>query len=170
MSFIELAKERYSCRKFSEKPVEQDKIEKIIDSAIVAPTATNSQPFKVWVIKSDEGLNKISKSTICTFGTKLIFAIGAKKDNAWVRPFDNKNFAEIDASIVATHMILQIHDLGLGTTWVGYFDEKILKEEFPEMDGYDIVALLPTGYPADDSVPAIKHSQYKSQEELVKVL
>lgn len=170
MSFIELAKDRYSCRKFSDKPVEQDLIEKIVKSAIIAPTATNAQPFKVWILSSNDAITKVSKATVCTFGAKLVFAIGAHKNSAWVRPFDNKNFGEIDASIVATHMLLQIHDLGLGSTWVGYFDDKILKNEFPQMNDYDIVALLPVGYPAKDSVPAVKHSQYKSKEELTETL
>ena len=170
MSFMDLAKERYSCRQFTDKKVEQEKIDKILDSAIIAPTATNAQPFKVWVLSSEEAIAKVSKATVCMFGTKLVFVIGAKKDSAWVRPFDDKNFAEIDASIVATHMLLQIHDLGLGTTWVGYFEDKILKEEFPEMAGYEIVALLPTGYPADDAAPSPKHVQYKSKEELTQTL
>ena len=59
MSFLELAKDRYSVRKFSDKPVEQEKIEQILEAAIVAPTACNNQPYKVWVIESEEALEKM---------------------------------------------------------------------------------------------------------------
>jgi nitroreductase len=170
MSFTELAQNRYSVRKFSDKQVEQEKIDEIIKSAILSPTATNSQPFKVWVLKSDDAVKKVANATSCTFGAKLFFVIGADKNSGWVRPFDNKRFAEIDASIVATHVMLQIHDIGLGTTWVGYFEEDKLKSEFPEMEEYDIVSIFPVGYPSDDAEPAPKHSQSKPQTELIQIL
>jgi nitroreductase len=50
MSFLDLVHERFSCRKFDSKPVEQEKIDKIIDAAMAAPTACNMQPFKVWIM------------------------------------------------------------------------------------------------------------------------
>ena len=168
MSFIDLAKERYSCRKFSDKKVEQDKIDKILEVVPVVPTAVNNQPFKVWVLNSENAIKKVSETTSCLFGSNLVFAVGGDENSSWVRPFDSKNFAEIDATIVATHLMLQIHELGLGTTWVGYFEEDKLKANFPEMSGYDIVALFPVGYPADDAEPAPKHLQSKNANELIK--
>lgn len=170
MNYTELVKERYSCRKFSDKKVEQEKIDKIVDIAMAAPTATNAQPIKVWVLNSEDAIERVSEATTCMFGTKLVFAVGAKQDLAWVRPFDSKNFAEIDATIVATHIMLGIHDLGLGSTWVGYFNDEVLKSKFPQMKGYDIVALFPTGYPAEDASPAPKHTLSKPKEELIEVL
>ena len=101
---------------------------------------------------------------------KVILAIGAKADEAWVRPFDKKNFAEIDASIVATQMMLAIHDLGYGSTWIGHFDEDAVKAQFPEMKEYELIALLPVGVIADDCKPSDRHSISKSREELVAVL
>ncbi len=168
MDFLELAKERYSCRKISNKEVEQDKIDKILEAARLAPTAVNMQPFKVWVIKSPEAIAKVGKATLFTFGAPLIIVVGAKKEDAWVRQTDHKNFAEIDATIVATHIMLEIHQLGLGTTWVGYCDEGRLKTLFPEMSDYNIVALFPTGYPDNDAEPSPRHSQRKDIKEFVK--
>ena len=170
MSFLELAKERYSCRKFSDKKVEQDKIDKIIEVGKLAPTAVNSQPFKIWVMQSAEAIEKVAQATPFTFGASLIFAVGAKKNDAYSRKFDGKNFYEIDASIVSTHMMLEVQDLGLGTTWVGHFDPKILKEKFPQMSDYEIVALFPVGYPAEDAKPSEFHSASKSKEDLVEVI
>ena len=67
-------------------------------------------------------------------------------------------------------MMLEIHDLGLGTTWVGHFDSSILKEQFPQMQDYEIVALFPVGYPAKDAKPSDWHEITKTKEELVEVL
>ena len=170
MDFLKLAHERYSCRKFSNAPVEQEKIDKIIESGMIAPTAVNAQPFKIWVIESPQEVAKVAQATPFTFGTSIIFAVGAKNEGAYVRNFDGKNFAEIDASIVATQMMLEIHELGLGSTWVGHFDPAKLKELFPQMKGYEIVALFPVGYPADDAKPSDRHEASKPLEELVEVL
>ena len=86
------------------------------------------------------------------------------------RPFDNKNFSEIDAAIVATHLMLAVQDEGLGTTWVGYFDAPKLQQLFPEMQDHELIAVFPIGYPADDATPADRHNQRKAKEELVRYL
>ena len=167
MSFIDLAHARFSVRKFASTPVEPEKIEKILEAGIVAPTAKNAQPVKIWVIESEEALEKVRQTTSCHFDAPVIFAIGGLNEAAWIRPADGKSFVDIDASIVATHMMLEIHDLGLGSTWVGWFDSPALKAAFPEMEPYEMVALLPVGYPAEDAEPSPRHTQYKPKDELV---
>ena len=84
-----------------------------------------------------------------------------------MRKYDGRNFADVDASIVGTHIMLAAHDLGLGTTWVGHFDAPAVHEAFPETEGYDLVALFPIGYPADDASPAEHHFSRKPASELV---
>lgn len=170
MSFSDLAHERFSCRKFDSRPVEQEKIDKIIEVAMAAPTACNLQPFKVWVINDEDNIKKVSQATPYTFGTKTLMVVGADKFNSYVRKFDNKNFAQIDATIVASHIMFEIQELGLGTTWVGYFDPAVLISEFPQMAGYEIVAIFPIGYPAEDVQIADMHYKTKAKEDLVTVL
>lgn len=170
MDFLNLAHKRYSCRKFSPTPVEQEKIDKIIEAAIASPTAVNYQPYKIWIIQRAEDLEKVSQTTPYIFRAPIIFAVGGKPDEAWVRKYDGKNFVDVDAAIVATHMMLEIQDLGLGTTWVGSFDEEKLKELFPVMAGYHIVALFPTGYPAENAHPSKLHTSRKEKDVLVEVL
>ena len=167
MDFLELAKERYSCRKMSEKSVEKEKIEKILQAGILAPTATNAQPYKIWVVESEDAKKRLAEANRYIFGAEIFFIVGAKKDAAWVRKFDNHNFAEIDASIVATHMMLEITDLGLATTWVGHFDEPKLKEVMPELKDYELIAIFPVGYPAEDALPNERHNIRRSIEEAV---
>ena len=170
MDFLELAKKRYSCRQLSDKKVEKEKLDKIIEAGILAPTATNAPPYKIWLIESCEAKEKLAKANRYQFGAEVFFVVGAKKDEAWVRKFDNYNFADVDASIVATHMMLEIADLGLGTTWVGHFDEPLLKEEFPEMKDYELIAIFPVGYPAEDARPAERHNIRRTVEEAVAYL
>ena len=167
MNFLELAKARYSCRKMSEKPVEPEKLEQILQAGIAAPTAKNLQPYKIWVIKSAEAMEKIKQATHFTFGANIVLAIGGKKSEAFVRPSDNENFAIVDASIVATHLLLAIQDAGLATTWVGMFDAPKMKELFPEMQDYELVALFPLGYAADDAKPSPRHEDRRSMNEAV---
>lgn len=112
MSFLDLAKKRYSCRKLSAQPVEEEKLQKILEAGNLAPTAHNNQPLHIWLLESAEAMGKVSQTTSFIFGAPVAFVVGSKADDAWVRPFDKKNFADVDASIAATHMMLAIEDLG----------------------------------------------------------
>ena len=169
MEFLELAKARYSCRKLSDKPVEPEKVARILEAAVAAPTAKNVQPYKIWKVTSAEALEKVQQIAKFPFvqQSKVILIVGTKADGAFTRPFDNKNYAEIDGSIVATHLMLAVQAEGLGTTWVGYFDAPKLQELIPEMAGYELIALFPIGYPADDAKPAPRHFERRAISEAV---
>ena len=78
-----------------------------------------------------------------------------------------RGFADVDASIAGTHLLLAAHDLGLGTTWVGHFDVNAVREAFPETEGYDLIALFPLGYPAEGDAPSPKHLERLPVSELV---
>ena len=158
MDFLELAKARYSCRKFSDKPVEEDKIAKILEAAKAAPTGKNLQPFKVWQVKSPEAKEALKAATPCIWGANTFFIVGADKTKAWVRPFDNANFCHVDAAIVATHMMLEIQALGLATTWVGFMDAPKLQAAIPALKDYDLIAMFPVGYAAEDAAPSERHA------------
>lgn len=167
MEFLKLAKERYSCRMLTDRPVEQEKIDAIIECANNAPTGVNKQPFKLWLMQSAEAVENIKKTTTYTFGANLFLVVGGNPAEAWVRSFDNRNIADVDASIVATHIMLAIHDLGLASTWVGKFDAPLLKTIYPEMADYDLIAIFPIGYPADNAQPGPRHFTRKAVDEIV---
>lgn len=172
MEFFEVVKERFSCRKFSSKPVEDEKLEKILEAGRLAPTAKNAQPVKVWAVKSPEALAKVR--AVAPFpwikDASVVLVVGGTSEGAFLRPSDNRSFGDVDATIVATHLMLAIEDAGLGTTWVGFFDVPKLKELFPDMKDYDIVAMFPIGYKADDAAPSERHPLRKAKDELVKYL
>lgn len=168
MSFTESAKKRYSVRAFQPIPVEIEKIQKIIETANSAPTATNAQPFHIWAVLSEEGVQKINSSTSCGFGAPAFLVLGADTSAAWIREDDNHNFADVDTGIVGTHIMFAVCEQGLGTTWVGRVDPKKLTEFFPEMKGYDIVGIFPIGYPCDTKAghPSQNHIKRKTVTEI----
>lgn len=167
MSFLELAKARYSCRKLTDKEIEPDKIDRILQAAIAAPTAKNIQPYRIWKISSAEAMNNIKQATNFTFGAKFGLLVGVDKEQAFVRPFDKVNFGNIDGAIVATHIMLAVKDEGLDTTWVGWFDAPKLQELIPETKNYELIAFFPIGYAADDAKPSNRHEDRRSIAEAV---
>lgn len=167
MSFSDLAKERFSCRKFKDKAVEQEKIDIILNSALFAPTAVNRQPQKILVLTDKEKLSKLNDCTKYGFHAPLCFVVCYDSEKAYNRGYDSKNSAEIDASIVTTHMMLQAQDIGLGTTWVMAFNPEKARECFSVPENLEILALLPTGYPADDAPINPLHNKFVDMEDMV---
>ncbi|SHO43744.1 nitroreductase family protein [Anaerocolumna xylanovorans] len=153
MNFISLAKERYSLRKFSDKPVEKEKLELVLNAGQLAPTAGNLQPQRILIIESSEALEKLKKCTPCHFNAPVALLVCYDNAASAKRSYDNYDTGEADASIVATHLMLQITDLGLGSTWVAHFDPAAVRKEFSLPKHFIPVALLPMGYPAEDAAP-----------------
>lgn len=170
MNFDELIKARYSCRKFKDTPVEKEKIDKILEAALVAPTACNLQPQKILVLTGKEKIEALNeeKCTRYTFDAPLIFVMCADKSKAWTRKYDNLSSAEIDCSIVMTHMMLEATELGLGTTWVMALNPDIARKVLNIPDNLEILSFMPTGYPADDAEVSPLHTKYIDMNEMVK--
>lgn len=167
MSFIELAKNRFSCRKFDSRSVEQEKIDLILESARVAPTAVNKQPQRILVIDDKSIIEQLKECTKYTFDAPLCFVICVNRDLAYNRGYDGKNSADIDGSIVTTHMMLQAQDLGLGTTWVMAFNPTKAKEILALPAELEPLAILPTGYPAEDAEISPLHTKSITIDEMV---
>ncbi len=167
MDFLTLASERYSVRKFDGRPVEQEKLEKILRAAQLAPTACNFQPQRVLVINSEEALGKLKKCTKWHFDCPLAMLVCFNKDECWTRRYDNTQSGTVDASIVATHMMLEAAEIGIGSTWVMSYDPSALRTEFELPDNIEDTALLVMGYPAEDAEPNERHTQFKAVNEFV---
>ena len=159
MEFIDLAEERYSLRKFSDKPIEKEKLDLVLKAGQLAPTACNYQPQRILVIENEDALEKLKQCTPYHFNAPMALLICYDKVVSWKRSFDGKDSGDIDASIVSTHMMLQAADLGLGTTWVGHFDPIQIIKTFNLPDNIVPVVLLPLGYPAKDAMQHPLHSQ-----------
>jgi len=170
MPFAELSAARYSLRKFASAPVEQEKLDLILEAGRNAPTAHNNQPQRIFVIRTPEALEKADACTAAHFHPPVILVVAYDPEPAWKREHDGKNHGEIDAAIAATQMMLQAADLGLGTTYVGMFEPEKLLAAFPEMEGLVPIAMLPLGYPAENARPSRLHADRKPLEEMVKYL
>jgi nitroreductase len=168
MTFLELAENRYSVRKFSPRPVEDDKLALVLQAGRLAPTAKNMQPQRILVVKSAEALEKLNKCSPCIYGAPSALVVCYDKSASWVRNPDNQNYGEVDAVIVATHMMLQAQELGLGTVPVGIFDTDGLRREFSLPENLVPSLVLPLGYPAEDAMPAPMHGQRKPLDETVR--
>lgn len=170
MNFLDLAKERYSVRSFSTRKVEEDKIDEIIEAGCVAPTACNLQPQRIIVVKTEEAIEKMERCTRAKFHATLAFLVCYDKNRCWIRDYDGKSSGEIDASIAATHMMLEASSIGIGSTWVMHFIPEAIYEEFSLPSNLIPVALLEMGYPSADVKPASGHYNKKPISDIVSEL
>ena len=172
MDFLDLAKKRYTVRKYLPKQVEQEKLDLILEAGRLAPTAVNYQPQRIIVLNTPENLEKIKQFTTFNYDVKLAnlakecadenkqrntyfynspLALLVCYDNTscWKRPVDGKESGETDATIVAVHMMMEATNLGLGTAWISHFDTKKAKELLNLPSQIIPVMMLLIGY-ADD--------------------
>jgi nitroreductase len=165
--FQALAAERYSVRSYQDQPVEQEKLDLILEAGRIAPTACNNQPQRIKAITAPADLAKVDACTPCRFGAPAVLLICYDKNACWVRSCDQQDSGQVDASIVTTHMMLQAQALGLGTCWVMYFDPAKTAEAFDLPAHIVPVALLPLGYPDEDAAPAKQHGSRVPLDKLL---
>ncbi len=155
MTFLDLVKSRYSVRSYTEQPVEDEKLNYLLECARLAPSAVNKQPWKFIIVKSEEGKNKIHQCYGREWITEapLYIIICAVEPEAWTRRYDNKNHADIDASIAIEHICLAAAEQELGSCWVCNFRTELIQELFQFEKGTHPVAILPIGYPQNQEMP-----------------
>lgn len=159
MDFIELAKNRYSCRKYKSRPVEETKLIKVLEAARVAPSAKNLQPWHFVVISDPENLEKVKSCYNRDWiesAPMIIVACGDHK-SAWHRS-DGKIHTDIDLAIAIDHMTLAATDNGLATCWICKFDVMKCAELLQLPEGLEPMAMIPLGYP-DDTVNPERHQK-----------
>ena len=166
MNFLTLASERTSIRKYENKEIANELIDKILEAGRIAPTSGNTQCFKILVINTPEKRNLLKDATNF-YEAPLIFIICSDHTNEWKRPFDGKSLLDIDASIVTDHMMLEAADLGLGSVWICYFNPHIIKANFNLPDEYEPINLLAVGYSSESQPINSYHQKRKSLHELL---
>lgn len=166
MEFENVIRKRTSVRKFSDKKLEQTKLDKILEAGRIAPTAKNNQPFKIFVVNSDEGLMKIDNATRCRYGAKTVLIVCGNREEAYHK--GDYSTYEMDSCIVATHMMLEATNMDVDNIWIESFDESILRKEFDIPSDYTPICLLPLGYKTEDCPINPLHEKRKNIEELVE--
>jgi len=180
MDLYDLVKQRTSIRNFLNRPVERDKLDKCIEAARLAPSASNSQPWKFIVVDDEPLKNKLcdaafsgiySFNSFCKTAPVIVIIVSEKSKfltriGAWFR---GTQYYLIDIGIAGEHLVLQAEDLGLGTCWIGWFNEKGVKSTLSIPRGKKIDILIALGYydikekdPEHNREPVEKMSSYNS--------
>ncbi|MGD2040786.1 MAG: nitroreductase family protein [Anaerolineae bacterium] len=165
MEFSELIRERYSVRAYKPDAVEEEKLERVLEAARLAPTAANRQPFQLIVLSTqgrEAELQRIYQRRWFV-DAPIVICICALPDEGWVR-MDGKAYVDVDAAIVMDHLVLAATDVGLGTCWIADFDPDAAREVLGLPEGVEPIAFTPLGYPADK--PRTK--KRKSLDDLVR--
>ncbi len=166
MDFSALIKERYSVRQFKTTPVSDNDITAILEAGRIAPTAKNMQPVFVLALTSDASLEIANECSPCIYGAPVVFVICGNENESFKHP-DGRDFLQIDATIVTTQMMLKAHDLGLGSCFVGMFEEKPVKEKLNLPSNLKPIAFLPVGY--IDAPPSERHEMRKPLSEFAEI-
>jgi len=176
MNFTELINKRQSDRKYTSKPVSREIIDKCIDAARLAPSASNSQPWTFVVVDDVDLKNKVAKNTIGILRSfnkfvpqaPVIIAIVLEKPKLLTElggRVKKKEFPLIDIGIAAEHICLQAAEEGVGSCMLGWFDEVAVKALLNIPENKSISLLITLGYTPDD----YKHRQ-KIRKEMSKVV
>ncbi len=164
MTFENLVKQRYSVRKYDSRPVEPEKMKKILEAGRLAPTACNYQPQRILVV---EDMERLKDCTPCMFGQSAALIVCYDKNVSW-KSRSGREIGDVDGTIALTQMMYQAEELGIGSLIVGLYKEPILREQFRIPENYEIVSILMLGYPAEDSQPHPQlHTQRYPLEETV---
>lgn len=151
MDVLSAIQGRRSIRHYSTRPVEEEKLNKVLEAARLSPSANNRQNWKFIVIKDIELRTRLAKTTVAygfiAEAPIIIVACGTEADS--IMECGQHRYT-IDLSIATSYLILEAHSEGLGTCWIGGFNEKGVKEALGIPDNVRVVAMTPLGYPAEE--------------------
>lgn len=170
MEFREVVKNRYSCKKYSPRQVEAEKLNAILEAGRLAPTAKNLQEQHIYVVQSAEKLAVIDQFTPCRYGAPTVLVVAFDKNNVFTYPGEKRDSGVEDAAIVATHLTLAAADEGVDSCWLNYFDPDKLAAALGLPENEEILMLLDLGYAAEGAGPLPNHETRKPLSETVTYL
>lgn len=154
MEFFEVIRNRRSIRLFQDRPVEEEKIQAVLEAANAAPSAGNLQAYEIYLVKEPSARARLASTLprmefFADVPAVLVFC--ANPERAVIRYSDRGRslYALQDATIACTHAMLAATALGLATVWVGAFSEQAVTQALNLPAALRPVALLPLGYPGE---------------------
>jgi len=164
MALLDLIKQRKSIRDFLDRPVEREKIMMCLEAARLAPSACNSQPWKFIVVDDKSLKDKLCRAafggiySINSFCQKapVLVVVVSEKSRFLARiggMFRGTKYYLIDIGIAGEHFVLQAEDLGLGTCWIGWFNERAVKSILNIPQHKKIDMLIALGYYDREKLP-----------------
>ena len=170
MEFTDVIEKRYSCKNYSARKVEDEKLIAILNAGRVAPTAKNFQEQRIYVVRSEEGLAKIDAATPCRYGAPVCLVVAYDRSNMFTYPGGKHTSGAEDAAIVATHMLLAAANAGGDSCWINFFDPEKLAAELGLPENEEVLMLMDLGYAAEGAGPLANHGLRKPLEETVAYL
>ena len=167
MEFKEVIRRRYSCKKYSSRQVEKDKLDAILEAGRLAPTAKNLQEQHIYVIQSTGALAKIDAVTPCRYGAPTVLVVAFDRNNVFTYPGGRHDSGVEDATIVATHLILAAADEGVDSCWINFLDPEKLAAELGLPENEEVLMVMDLGYAAEGAGPLPNHSSRKELTETV---
>lgn len=167
MDFLEVVKNRFSCKKFSEKSISKDVIEKILEQGRLAPTAKNLQEYHIYVLQSQKSISLIDEISPCRYGAPAVLVVTFDKTKVYVYSDGKGNSGMEDASIVATHLCLAATNFGVDNCWINNFNREKLHSLLNLPENEEILMLLDLGYKDENFKPLPNHSSRKPLTETV---
>jgi nitroreductase len=154
MEFSEVIRNRHSIRTFIDREVEEEKLRRILEMANLAPSAGNLQAYEIYVVtdaKKRDGLScaALAQDCITRAPVALVFCTHPARTEGRYTERGTRLYTVQDATIACTFAMLAATDLGLGSVWVGTFDEKVVRMIIGAPEGQVPVAILPVGYPGE---------------------
>jgi len=164
MDVMTAIKTRRSIRSYKDREIEEDKLEKVLEAGRLAPSASNRQQWKFIVVRDKDTRQKLAVAARNQkfVGEAPCVIVACATETEHVMPCGQLSYP-IDVAIAIDHMTLTAVEEGLGTCWVGAFDEEEVKKLLGIPEKLRIVELLPIGYP--DYVPS--ETPRKMYEEIV---
>src|SRR4030042_3652231 len=169
MEFHKLILTRESIRDYDpSRPVEHDKLERILESGRLAPSAANRQSWKFILVSSPDMLEKVRACYHKQWfkDAPHILIVTGNMDEAWVRSYDGYNSLETDLAIAMDHMILAAENEGIGTCWIAAFDPSVLRDALSLESDEIVYAITPLGYPGK----GFKKKGHKDRKELKDIV
>ncbi len=170
MEFKKVIQERYSCRRYTDKPVEKEKLDAVLEAGRLAPTAKNLQEQHIYVASSPEALAKVDQITPCRYGAPVVLIVAYDKNNVFTYPGERVDSGREDATIVATHMILAATDEGLNSLWINRIDPDEVIRVFGLPENEDVLMVMDIGYGDTNYGPSTNHENRKDLSETVAYL
>lgn len=152
--FKELSLKRSSIRKYTPEVPSRALVEEVLQTAQLAPSAVNKQPWRVLVVASSEAIEVVRKAYPRPWfeAAPIYVLLLADHRESWKRPCDGKDHADIDVSIFAEHLTLAAAEKGLASCWVCNFDPEILRQGFDLPSYLEPMVIFPLGYPQEETL------------------
>ncbi len=150
MTFLELARQRFSVRSYAKTIVPDDKLQMVLEAGRMAPSAANRQAWRFIVVRDAKQRRALGEAypREWFWSAPVILVVCVDPAKAWVR-FDGKNYADVDGAIAMDHMTLCAAGIGLGTCWIGAFEPAKVRRVLGIPDHIEPLVMTPLGFPTE---------------------